>query len=48
MRRVLLAIESTCDETAAALIDESGAVLGESVATQEEFHREFDGVVAGL
>jgi N6-L-threonylcarbamoyladenine synthase len=45
MRRVLLAIESTCDETAAALIDESGAVLGESVATQEEFHREFDGVV---
>jgi N6-L-threonylcarbamoyladenine synthase len=45
MRRVLLAIESTCDETAAALIDESGVVLGESVATQEEFHREYDGVV---
>jgi N6-L-threonylcarbamoyladenine synthase len=27
------------------LIDESGVVLGESVATQEEFHREYDGVV---
>lgn len=45
MSRVLLAIESTCDETAAALISEDGQVLGESVATQEAFHRDFDGVV---
>lgn len=45
MSRVLLAIESTCDETAAALICEDGQVLGESVATQEDFHRDFDGVV---
>lgn len=45
MSRVLLAIESTCDETAAALISEDGQVLGESIATQEAFHREFDGVV---
>lgn len=45
MSRVILAIESTCDETAAALISEDGQVLGESVATQEAFHRDFDGVV---
>lgn len=41
----LLAIESTCDETAAAVIDASFRVLGEAVATQEELHRRFDGVV---
>ena len=42
---VLLAIESTCDETAAALIDSSGNVLSECVATQESFHEKFAGVV---
>jgi N6-L-threonylcarbamoyladenine synthase len=41
----LLAIESTCDETAAAVIDSSGNVLSECVATQEEFHEKFAGVV---
>lgn len=41
----LLAIESTCDETAAALIDSAGRVLSECVATQEEFHEKFSGVV---
>ncbi|MFM8261449.1 MAG: tRNA (adenosine(37)-N6)-threonylcarbamoyltransferase complex transferase subunit TsaD [Pirellula sp.] len=42
---ILLAIESTCDETAAALIDSSGIVLSECVATQESFHEKFAGVV---
>lgn len=41
----LLAIESTCDETAAALIDSSGNVVSECVATQEAFHERFAGVV---
>lgn len=41
----LLAIESTCDETAAALIDSHGRVLAESVATQEFLHEKFSGVV---
>ena len=45
LRECLLAIESTCDETAAAVIDAQGHVLSECVATQEEFHREFEGVV---
>jgi N6-L-threonylcarbamoyladenine synthase len=41
----LLAIESTCDETAAALIDSHGQVLAECVATQEFLHEKFSGVV---
>ena len=45
MTRCLLAIESTCDETAAAIITEDGRVLGECIATQTELHEEFQGVV---
>ena len=41
----LLAIESTCDETAAAVVDRDGTVLGQCVATQDELHRRFRGVV---
>lgn len=42
---VLLAIESTCDETAAAVISRGGRVLGECIATQEKLHERFGGVV---
>lgn len=41
----LLAIESTCDETAAAVIQRDGHVIGECIATQEQFHEKFAGVV---
>ena len=41
----LLTIESTCDETAAAVIGDDGAVLGDCVATQEALHERFRGVV---
>lgn len=41
----LLAIESTCDETACAVIDSTGKVISECVATQEAFHEKFAGVV---
>lgn len=41
----ILTIESTCDETAAAVIDDYGVVLGHSVATQDELHLRFGGVV---
>lgn len=41
----ILTIESTCDETAAAVISEAGVVLGECVASQDELHQEFRGVV---
>ncbi|MCO8123430.1 tRNA (adenosine(37)-N6)-threonylcarbamoyltransferase complex transferase subunit TsaD [Stieleria sp. TO1_6] len=41
----ILTIESTCDETAAAVISDTGSVLGECVATQESLHEKFGGVV---
>jgi N6-L-threonylcarbamoyladenine synthase len=41
----ILTIESTCDETAAAVISDAGEVLGECVATQETLHERFGGVV---
>jgi len=41
----LLTIESTCDETAAAVIDEHLAVRGAVVASQEKLHERFGGVV---
>ncbi len=48
MPSYLLSLESTCDETAAAVIDERGIVLASTVAGQEELHREFEGVVPRL
>ena len=41
----LLAIESSCDETAAAVIDRDLRVLSSIVATQNELHERFGGVV---
>ena len=43
--RLLLAIESSCDETAAAVIDESLVVRSSVVASQFERHEMFGGVV---
>ncbi len=45
MTNILLAIESTCDETAAAVLTRDGKVLGECIATQESLHEQFAGVV---
>ncbi|QDS97969.1 tRNA (adenosine(37)-N6)-threonylcarbamoyltransferase complex transferase subunit TsaD [Adhaeretor mobilis] len=42
---LILALESTCDETAAAVIDGELNVLSSVVATQEELHERFGGVV---
>ncbi len=41
----VLGIESSCDETAAAVLDESGHVLAESVLSQESEHAPYGGVV---
>lgn len=43
--RYLLAIESSCDETAAAVIDRRRRVLANVVASQDDLHRRFRGVV---
>ena len=42
---LILAIESSCDETAMAVIDGRGKVLSNVVATQIDFHARFGGVV---
>ena len=44
-RQYLLAIESTCDETAAAVVDQSLQVLSNVVASQTDLHERFGGVV---
>ena len=41
----LLTIESTCDETAAAVVTDELEVLGSAVATQDDLHQRFGGVV---
>ena len=42
---VILGIESSCDETAAALLDGAGRILAETVFSQTESHARFGGVV---
>jgi N6-L-threonylcarbamoyladenine synthase len=41
----LLVLETTCDETAAAVVCEPLAVLASVVASQDDLHRKFGGVV---
>lgn len=42
---MLLILESTCDETAAALVDEHLQVRGSVIAAQDELHQRYGGVV---
>ncbi len=42
---LVLAIESSCDETAVAVIDGNGTICANVVATQIDFHARFGGVV---
>lgn len=44
-RPLILAIESSCDETAAAVIQGDGELLSDVVASQVDFHARFGGVV---
>ncbi|MBQ2932103.1 MAG: tRNA (adenosine(37)-N6)-threonylcarbamoyltransferase complex transferase subunit TsaD [Clostridia bacterium] len=41
----ILAIESSCDETAAAVVEDGKTVLSNVINTQIELHKEFGGVV---
>ncbi len=45
MSKPVLGVESSCDETAAAVVDADGTVLGSVVASQDELHAPFGGVV---
>ena len=45
---IVLGIESSCDDTGAAVLRSDGVILGESLASQNEIHEEFGGIVPGL
>ena len=44
----VLGIESSCDDTGAAVVRSDGIILGESLASQAEIHEEWGGIVPGL
>lgn len=46
--KMILAIESSCDESALALFSEQEGILGEWVYSQLDLHREYGGVVPSL
>ena len=43
--KIILGIESSCDETACALVNEQGDILSSTVWSQYDEHRRFGGVV---
>jgi N6-L-threonylcarbamoyladenine synthase len=45
MRELVLGIETSCDETAAAVVDGDGVVLSSVVASQADLHARYGGVV---
>jgi len=42
---IVLGIESSCDETAAALVDSDRRILAQHIASQDDAHRPYGGVV---
>ena len=44
-RALILGIETSCDETAAALVTEDGEIRSSVVASQAELHARYGGVV---
>jgi N6-L-threonylcarbamoyladenine synthase len=45
---LVLGIESSCDDTGAAIVRSDGVILGEALASQSDIHEPFGGVVPGL
>ena len=43
--RLILGLETSCDETAAALVSRNGAILANVVSSQAELHAKYGGVV---
>lgn len=44
----VLGIESSCDDTGAAIVRSDGVILGEALASQAQIHEEWGGVVPSL
>lgn len=47
-KQILLAIESSCDETAAAIVQEDFTVVSSAVSSQIALHAKWGGVVPGI
>nr|XP_020475845.1 probable tRNA N6-adenosine threonylcarbamoyltransferase, mitochondrial isoform X2 [Monopterus albus] len=45
---LLLGIETSCDDTGAAVLDETGAILGESLHSQKEVHLRTGGIIPNV
>nr|XP_004660318.1 probable tRNA N6-adenosine threonylcarbamoyltransferase, mitochondrial isoform X1 [Jaculus jaculus] len=45
LHKLVLGIETSCDDTAAAVVDENGRVLGEAIHSQTEVHLKTGGIV---
>lgn len=45
LHKLVLGIETSCDDTAAAVVDESGNVLGEAIHSQTEVHLKSGGII---
>ncbi|XP_063788850.1 tRNA N6-adenosine threonylcarbamoyltransferase, mitochondrial isoform X2 [Pseudophryne corroboree] len=43
--RVVLGIETSCDDTGAAVVDENGKILGESLFSQKDVHLKTGGII---
>ena len=43
--RLILGLETSCDETAAAVVTQEGRILSNIVSSQAELHARFGGVV---
>ncbi|XP_052004785.1 tRNA N6-adenosine threonylcarbamoyltransferase, mitochondrial isoform X1 [Xyrauchen texanus] len=43
--RLVLGIETSCDETGAAVLDEAGVILGESLHSQKQTHLDAGGII---
>jgi N6-L-threonylcarbamoyladenine synthase len=45
---IVLGIESSCDDTAVALLDSNGSLFSEMTSGQDDVHARFGGVVPEL
>mmetsp|Transcript_17465 Transcript_17465/g.40658 ORF Transcript_17465/g.40658 Transcript_17465/m.40658 type:complete len:492 (+) Transcript_17465:131-1606(+) len=45
---IVLGIESSCDDTGAAVVSSDGRILGQALAHQADIHEEWGGIVPGL
>ncbi|XP_034042768.1 probable tRNA N6-adenosine threonylcarbamoyltransferase, mitochondrial [Thalassophryne amazonica] len=46
--RLVLGVETSCDDTGAAVVDEVGSVLGESLHSQKEVHLRTGGIIPAV